>query len=443
MPRFFYFLLLVVSAFCCRLHAGSLCESDYDVIQITSGQNQTWFGYYDKWQVDPSGRYAIGCKVDLLFRSPTATDVLEVGLIDLENGFKWTKIGESTSWGWQQGCMAQWIPGPGKEVIWNDHGKKGVISRIYNVTTGKTRELPRPIYTLSPDGSFALSIDFERLQFYRPGYGYPSKQKRNFAVKTPESGGIFKMDLKTGKSELIVALADIAAIDRPLGSVKDYYHWVNHLLVNPSATRFIFLNRSRPVASVGDMNTWYEKNKHREHFSGSTSGRYKTRAMTASMEGGDIYPLNDDGKFSHFIWKGDDIITAWATTDDGGAAAFYEFDDRTKNYRMLDKQAMPTNGHNTYVPNTNNEWILNDTYPLGKDRMQELYLYHVPTKRKVVLGRFHEPKEFSGEWRCDLHPRTDQAGQRVFFDSTHSGRRQMYMIDIGDIVGQATRYISD
>lgn len=426
---------LFTSIACSCLSAGD----GYEAVQITSGEKQTWFGYYDKWQVDPSGRFAIGCKVDQMFRSPTVKDVLEVGLIDLENGSKWRKIGESTSWGWQQGCMAQWVPGSKNEVIWNDHGEDGVISRIYNVTTGQTRQLPRPVYTMSPDGSFALSIDFERLQYYRPGYGYPSRKPRDFAVKTPDSGGIFKMDLTTGESKLVVSLEDIAAIDRPLGSVADYYHWVNHLLVNPSATRFIFLNRSRPVASVQDMNAWYEKNSHLGTFSGGSTSRYKTRAMTASISGGDIYALNDDGKFSHFIWKGDDVITAWASTDDGGPQAFYEFDDRTKNYRMIDKQAMPVNGHNTYVPNTNNQWILNDTYPQGSERLQTLYLYHVPTKRKVILGRFHQPGEFRGEWRCDLHPRCDPAGQRVFFDSTHNGHRQMYMIDIRDIVGTADK----
>ena len=96
---------------------------------------------------------------------------------------------------------------------------------------------------------------------------------------------------------------------------------------------------------------------------------------------------------------------------------------------------MTRNGHNTYVPNTNYEWILNDTYPVGKERLQELYLFHIPTKRKVSLGKFHEPARFTGEWRCDLHPRCDQQGDRVFFDSTHEGdKRQMYMVDISRIV---------
>lgn len=62
-------------------------------------------GYYDKWQVDPIGRYAVGNEVDLIFRSPTEKDLLKVGLIDLENDNQWKEIGTSTTWGWQQGCM--------------------------------------------------------------------------------------------------------------------------------------------------------------------------------------------------------------------------------------------------------------------------------------------------------------------------------------------------
>ena len=95
-------------------------KEEFPVQQITDGDKQHWFGYYDKWQVDPSGRYALGNQVDLFYRSPKPDDVLRIGLIDLENNFKWQEIGKSSAWGWQQGCMLQWIPGSQEEVIWND-----------------------------------------------------------------------------------------------------------------------------------------------------------------------------------------------------------------------------------------------------------------------------------------------------------------------------------
>ncbi len=416
-----------------RLNIMAAQRGAFPVKSITDGTKQHWMGYYDKWQVDPTGRYAVGNEVDLIFRSPTVEDVLKIGLIDLENGNTWRQIGTSTTWSWQQGCMLQWIPGKRDEVIWNDRHGSSYVSRIYNVRTGKMRTLPRAIYTLSPDGSFALCVDMDRLQFYRPGYGYPLISDHDLRAKAPADKGVYRMNLNSGESRLIVSLAEIAELPRPLGSVSGHHHWFNHLLINPSGTRFIFLNRSRPRASIEEMNAFLEKNPkwQRPGF----TPHHLTRAITASVDGSDTYVLNDSGTFSHFIWKRDDVVTAWATTEDGGRAAFYEFTDKTKRHSMLDNEAMPMNGHNTYVPNTDCEWILNDTYPAPHDSKQTLYLYHVPTRRKVVLGRFFQPAKFQGELRCDLHPRCDQQGSRVFFDSTHEGaRRQIYCVDINAVV---------
>ncbi len=415
---------------------GYTMSSKNEVQQITGGSMQHWFGYYDKWQIDSSGRYALANEVDTFFRSPKMTDQLIVGVIDLQNNNKWTPIGTSQTWGWQQGCMLQWIPGQSQKVVWNDYESGHYISRVYDMKSKKTRTLPRAVYTLSPDGSYALCVDFDRLQFFRPGYGYPSKTGEQTWPKSPDDSGIYKMDLQSGKSQLIVSYRQLAAMERKEGSTSDYYHWFNHLLINPSGTRFIFLNRSRPAASYPEMRAYLKE--HPDFRKPGFSSMYVTRAITANTDGTDLYPLNDSGQFSHFIWKGDHEICAWAIPEGQSEAAFFDFRDKTKEYVQVGKNIMTHNGHNTYVPNTNYEWILNDTYPLGDERLQELYLYHIPTRKKVSLGKFHEPENFSGEWRCDLHPRCDQQGKRVFFDSTHNGdKRQMYMIDIENIINSA------
>ena len=79
---------------------------------------------------------------------------------------------------------------------------------------------------------------------------------------------------------------------------------------------------------------------------------------------------------------------------------------------------MTRNGHCTYLPG--NEWILNDAYP-DEERNQELYLYHVETGKKISLGEFHTPGPYTGEWRCDLHPRFSPDGRLVTIDSPHGG----------------------
>ncbi|MBK8503514.1 MAG: hypothetical protein IPL46_15650 [Saprospiraceae bacterium] len=141
-------------------------QNDKMIHPITSGAKQHWFGYYDKQQIDHSGRFALGGQVDTFFRSPTLKDELEIGIIDLQQGNQWNKIGSSKTWGWQQGCMLQWVPGASEQVIWNDVEKGKYVSRIYHLGKKKIRTLPRPIYTLDPKGKFALCIDFHRLQFF-------------------------------------------------------------------------------------------------------------------------------------------------------------------------------------------------------------------------------------------------------------------------------------
>ncbi|WP_420461264.1 hypothetical protein [Neolewinella sp.] len=424
----------------CLLVLGCLparAQQSEAVLITPDTSRQHWFGYYDKQQIDPTGRYALGMEVDLFMTSPEVTDTLDIILMDLENGYEKKYIGKSTSWGWQQGCMLQWVPGSQEEVIWNDHEGQDFVSRIYNIRTGEMRVLPRPIYTLDPSGSYALTVDFGRLQYFRPGYGYPSKRPLTVDVKAPTDDGIWKMDLTTGDSELLISYADIASFAAPGPDVTPNYHWFNHLLVNPTGDRFIFLNRSRPVKDGQDMHVYAQENPTwRGPDVKGGSQQYITRAFTADTDGTTIYPLNYSGMFSHFIWLGQDTITAWAMDNAGTRDAFYHFPDRTHEAILIDTTQMPENGHNTFVPGTDYEWVLNDTYPVGEDRMQQLYLYHLPTSTRVDLGAFHEPAMFRGEYRCDLHPRSDRQGQRVFFDSTHrSGKRQMYMIDIRSVVG--------
>jgi len=100
---------------------------------------------------------------------------------------------------------------------------------------------------------------------------------------------------------------------------------------------------------------------------------------------------------------------------------------------VVGEGVMTENGHCSYLPG--NEWILNDTYP-DAERRQHLYLYHVASGRKVALGGFHAPREYRGEWRCDLHPRFSPSGRWVVIDSAHGGQgRQLYLLDVGGIVG--------
>ena len=87
-----------------------LTANNIQVRAITEGPRYHWFGYYDKPQFSRDNSLVLGMQVDFQKRSPTSDDVIKMGYFDLKNNDQWVEIGESRSWGWQQGCMLQWIP---------------------------------------------------------------------------------------------------------------------------------------------------------------------------------------------------------------------------------------------------------------------------------------------------------------------------------------------
>jgi hypothetical protein len=378
---------------------------------ITRGPKFHWFSYYDKLQFDPSGRYALCNEVDFEHRSPKPDDVIRVGMVDLEDSDRWIELGESRAWNWQQGCMLQWVPGSRTEVIWNDREGDRFVARVLDVRTRQIRTLPNPVYAISPDGRWAVAPDFRRLNDTRPGYGYAGLPDPNRGAAAPADAGIWKMDLRTGETRLILSFADALKVPLSKGDWADAKHWYNHLLCNTDGSRFCFLHRWR----------------------GPKEGKgFKTRLFTADPEGKDLHVLDPHGGTSHFIWRDPSHILAWAWHP-SHQERFYLYEDRTEKVEVVGRDVMTVNGHCTYLPG--NRWILNDTYP-DKDRLQHPFLYHAETGRRVPLGHFRSPREYAGEWRCDLHPRFSPDGRKVTIDSPHEGNgRQMYLLDIGGIVG--------
>ncbi|MGV3485280.1 MAG: hypothetical protein ACO1RT_12745 [Planctomycetaceae bacterium] len=389
--------------------------------QITHGPKHHWFGYYDKQEFDPSGRLVLANQVSFEGRAPTKDDEIAVGYVDAQQDDQWTPIGTSLAWGWQQGCMLQWIGKEGREVLWNTREGDRFVCRIFDIQTKTTRTLDRPIYTLSADGRVGLSLNFSRLDNLRPGYGYEGLTDANVADPAPADDGIWRVDMQTGESRLILSNADVARIPWPQGgATPQAWHYFNHLLLNPSGTRFIFLHRYRPKFDPRTL---------------SFEGNFVTRMLTADISGDNPYVLDPSGKTSHFIWKDDATVTMF-TKPAGLPDGFYQMTDRSTEFRRVGETKMLVNGHNTYLPAPYHEWILNDTYPDAKSSRQTVYLYHPPSDRRIDLGHFPSPPSYRGEWRCDTHPRTSADGHTVAIDSPHHEGRQIHLLDIRELLAK-------
>ncbi|HPA45069.1 MAG TPA: hypothetical protein PLG59_09435 [bacterium] len=376
--------------------------------QVLGGEKSYWFGYYDKRQFDPSERYVLGMEVDFDARQPEANDEVRLGMFDLQDGNKWTEFGKTTSWCWQQGCMLQWLPGSDSKVIYNIRTDTGFGAVIQDVFTGEKRSLSRAIYTVSPNAKEAVGVDFARVNETRPGYGYCGVAYSWEGREHPADDGIYRVDLETGESKLIISLDRIVSI-QPKPSFENVRHWFNHLLYSPDGTRFIFLHR------------WFRDSK-------GESGRY-TRMFTANADGSGIHIVADHDMASHFIWRNPKQILAWSTEPEGNY--FHLYTDRSEEIETIGKGILKTDGHCTYSPD--GKWILTDTYP-DKERMQSLMLFRPSDEKLIILGRFYLPPELTGPMRVDLHPRWSPDRKRICVDSGHLGRRQMVLLDVSGVM---------
>jgi hypothetical protein len=371
---------------------------------LTSGPEHHFFGYYDKDQWDPGGRYILGMQTPFCGRPVAATDICLIGMIDLEGAREFQPLAETTAWCWQQGCMLQWMPGADSKIIYNHRIGDRFVAVIQDVTTGEKQTLPRPIYSVSGDGKWALSLNFSRLAVKRPGYGYEGLPDGWGDDAAPEQDGVYVMEIETGNHHLLVDLAELAARD-PTEIMRVGIHEVNHLLFNPSATRFIFLHRwTDPARIVG------------------------TRMYTVNLDGTGrhLVPIDDA---SHFIWSSDDEILVWAETAAGHH--YYLCRDLSSEVSIFADGVLTDNGHCTVSPDR--RWVLTDEYP-DAERYCPLILYRIADDTRFTLGRFYSMPELTGVTRCDLHPRWSRDGKTICFDSSHEGSRQMYIADVSAIV---------
>lgn len=372
-------------------------------IRVTPPGGHFFFGYYDKSPWHASHRWMLALRAGFMDRPPGPEDRADVGLIDLEKPGVFEPFASTCAWNWQQGCMLQWLDE--NRVIFNDCRAGRFVAVILNVWDRTRQELPVPVYAVSPDRRSGYRVNFSRLHTLRPGYGYAGPVDPFANEPAPERDGVFRVDLQTGREELVLSVARLAREADPEGK---YRHWVNHVQVNTDGSRFAVLHRRN-----------------------QTHGRlpWTTRLMTASPDGSDARCLADYGSVSHYDWQDTRRLLAWAKwrqPDEG----YFLFDENVPEPEQVGGGVLTCDGHCSFSPNR--RWVLTDTYPDAEGK-RTLILYDLAGRKRMDLGRFLSPTPRQVEIRCDLHPRWRQDGRQICLDSVHEGYRGMYVLDVTDL----------
>jgi len=370
-----------------------------------------FFGYYDNCPWESSQRYFLYLRVSFANRWPKLGEAAEICLVDLKSNER-RVIAKTKAWCWQQGCRLQWLGGePEQLIIFNDFQAGKYLSVIIDRYGTIKKVLPQPIYAVTKNGSRAVSLNFGRLHYGSPGYGYIAKPYIDIDNLHPEDDGLWHMDIETGKYKLIISLDQIVKQFKRKG-FENNFHYFNHLEFNPSGTRFVFLHR------------WFKWGR------GNSKGQEFTRMFTAKPDGSDLYLLADHGMVSHFTWKDDTHLLAWAYHPLAGCS-YYLFEDQTEKIEVIGHGILTEDGHPSYSPD--GRWILTDTYPDAL-RRKTLILFDNINSKRIDLGRYFTPFAFDGPFRCDLHPRWSHDGRSICFDSVHERKRRVYVVNVSSIV---------
>ncbi len=383
------------------------------VERLTHGSDHYFYGYYDNPAWSRDGKWHLAHRVKFWDRLPAANDKAEIGLIRL-NDDEFQPIAETSAWNFQQGAMLQWNPlKPNEEILFNIRCGEGYCGAVLNVYTGQQRLLEKPIANVDPTGKYALSVSFDRMFQFRPGYGYCSNLtdavREAADADHPHDDGVWRVDLTSGRSELILSLHQIWEFTKAAFHGQNQKILINHINFNTDGTRFVMLVRNFPKPGE----------------------RWSTAAVTANADGSDLHLLLDYSLVSHYHWKDRDHLVIFCKHPASGTNGLYVLKDRTNEIEAVDSRFFVFDGHCSYSPDR--KWLLYDSYP-DKDSFRHLYLYDLEAKTWLSLGSFYSDPISTGDYRCDLHPRWNAAGTAVSFDSTHEGQRHIYMMDLKEIL---------
>lgn len=396
---------------------GKCLDAKYDVRVITPNDGYHYFfGYYDLNAYHENGKYHLANRVKFMDRLPTKDDVCELGYIDLETG-EFTKFAETTAWNFQQGALMTYNKANYDEVFYNVRGGEyDYQTCIHNLKTGEKRYTDRACANISQDGKLGLAVNFNRIYDFRPGYGYSDVRDKWYNVPQPDDDGIYLVDMETGKSKLIISIAQMLKTF-PNEMFPNAKFVVNHITFNTTGDRFLFLLR----------NFWDE-----------TAPGWKTTLITSDLEG-NMYELIHNGFVSHYHWKNDKQVMFYCECD--GIRGVHLLDDMSKNYityadpdLTFDNRVTPEKHNDIHcIYSPNQRYFIGDGYP-RPDHCRHMYLYDTVTDECEIILKDYSVEPPVQDIRCDLHDRWNVKGDKISFDSTRNGRREICEIDVSSLI---------
>ena len=348
----------------------------------------TFFGYYD---LDPFSADLSKILAHRVSRRFLSKKYAEIGFYNKKNDF--IKICKSSAWSWQLGSRLQWFDN--NTIFINNVNKRNELCGQFIDLKQKTlvNQLNLPIFDISSDKKNAVTINFNDLFKYRPGYGYKNGLFKN-------DSGIWLLNIRNGASKKILDLDWLKNYN-----LKDqicYNHYINHLKFSPDGSKILFFH------------VW--QNIH---------GKRKARAFIYQIKKGKCEIIENSNDVSHFCWFDNNKIIFFLKPFDSHYG-YYLYNLKRKEIKHLEN-FIQEDGHPSR--SGNKQFIIHDTFQNKYSSRKILLTSTKNLKPQVILDIYSNPFLF-GKRKCDLHPRISNCGCYISIDSTHLGYRSQAILKL-------------
>ena len=317
-----------------KVHYLSYDKKIIDYIREIKLEGQhVFFGYYDIQQTDALGKRALFHIVNK--NANPAKDSAKLAYVNIETG-DIVVFAETRAWSWQQGARLRWHPQKDGVILYNDFDGEKYVTKEYDLENQcVVSTIPCALYDITPDGKMGLSLNFDRLQRLRPGYGYSCRKDHSEHDIAPAGDGIFLWRKETADVELIFSLSDLAA-DVPSNGAQ---HYVNHISISPSGEKFIFFH----LWTFGAGSKW------------------RMRLCYADVDGNSLECIDDTEIISHYTWKDEYTLLVTALANENSEKPKYiVYNLLNKSKTVIFDNTLSMDGHPTILGCS--QKFISDTY---------------------------------------------------------------------------------
>ncbi|MCI2398183.1 hypothetical protein [Aliiroseovarius subalbicans] len=313
---------------------------------------------------------------------------------------RFVEVGQTTLWSWQLGARLCWVPGAEKKLAYNAM-IEGRPCFVASSATSKPKILSDiPLFDVNFESKVGLSLNFGRLAYARPGYGYPALLDPFVGIPLPADDGLIGVDLTSGDSWPVVSLTEISQLVNDTS--RKELHYINAAKLSRSSKRYSVLYKTIP--SLKNPENW------------------DVHAVVGTIDGKETVVVPLPGRASHYWWIDDHRVLF--TSNNGFSSEYLVYNCLKGSLSPLSRHTPSFDGHPSLCHRTG-KWVT-DSYPdLFGD--QRLLVFDMDGGR--TLSSFQASTRYANESRCDLHPRWNRDGNAIFFDSTHDGNRSIYKVD--------------